>query len=126
MVTYAMMGKESRGRVELKGVKCGIFRGPDLSQHRRGFSFLTCTEQESATKGQVGQKGKDFEVKPFSMSASVVSTKHAINLSAETAGAHSTRVKGMLEWSGVPCAAKLTDCKSGNKCAKNRKKSTTN
>ena len=96
MVTYTMVGKESKGREALNGVKWGIFRGPDLSQQRRGFSFLTCTEHESATKGHVGQNGNDFEVKPLSMSDSVVSTKHAINWSAVTAGAHSTKVKGML------------------------------
>ena len=97
MVTNTMTGRESRGRVELKGKKEGIFRGPDLSQHKRGFSFLQCTEHESPTKGHVGQKKKGFEVNPREMSSSVHEMKVAMAWRAETAGGQSTTVGGMLE-----------------------------
>ena len=97
MVTKTMMGRESRGRVALKGEKDGILRGPDLSQQRRGFSFLQCTEHESPKNGHVGQKAKGLEVNPKEMSSSVQEMKVAMAWRAEIAGGQSTTVGGMLE-----------------------------
>ena len=97
MVTKTMMGRESRGSEALKGEKEGILRGPDLSQHKRGFSFRQWTEHESPKNGQVGQKEKGLEVNPNEMSSSVQEMKVAMAWRAEIAGGQSTTVGGMLE-----------------------------
>ena len=84
-------------KVLLNGVKEGIFRGPDLSQQRRGFPLRKCTEHESPTKGHVGQNGYGLDVKPLASSSSELTMKAAMACSAETAGGHSTTVSGMEE-----------------------------
>ena len=71
--------------------------GPDLSQHNLAEPFLKCTEQESARKGQVGQKSKACDVKPKDSCFSVSEMKTAMFCRAETAGGQRTDCKGMDE-----------------------------
>ena len=106
----------------MNGVKRGIPRGPDLSQHRRGTPCLKCTEHESPTNGHVGQNVNACDVNLFRSSFSVHSTNVAMFCNADTAGAFRTVVSGMHEWLGVPCTAYETDCRSGYVSANQRKK----